>query len=97
MAGYPYATIYVKIVMIKDLVEFIQKKIELSVCNVNGIKKIFKTYIAYYLENSDIFKFFYFHQLSKPVKNPKDIETEPNYDDMWKETFKGFVFGFIPA
>lgn len=103
MAGYSYATIYnyfadvnellwdVKIVMIKDLVGFIQKKMEQSVYNVDGIKKLFKTYIAYYLKNPNIFKFFYFHQLSKPVKNPEEIEKEPNYDDMWKETFKGFV------
>lgn len=103
MAGYSYATIYnyftdinellwdVKIVMIKDLIEFIQRKMEESIYNIDGIKKLFKTYIAYYLENPNVFKFFYFHQLNKPVKKPEETEVEPNYDEMWKETFKGFV------
>ena len=103
MAGYSYATIYnyftdindllwdVKGVMIKDLVELIQKKMHQSVYDIDGIKRLFGTYIAYYFENPNVFKFFYLHQQGKPVKKPEEAEADPDYDEMWKETFKGFV------
>lgn len=101
MAGYSYATIYnyyddlnellwdVKAIMINELFEYIQKKMNRSAYDCDGLKKLFKTYVDYYFENPNIFNFFYFHHLSKPVKSSN--EAEPDYSEMWAKTFSGFV------
>ncbi|MFZ5967247.1 MAG: TetR/AcrR family transcriptional regulator [Bacillota bacterium] len=101
IAGYSYATIYnyfadlndllwdVKSVMINELVEVIQKRMHPVSYDIDGIKRLFRIYVAYYFENPNVFKFFYFHQVSKPNKKTENIE--PNFEEMWKETFKGFV------
>ena len=103
IAGYSYATIYnyfvdlnkllweTKLLMIKDLIEIVESRINVKRYDSEGIKKIFKTYISYYLENPNIFKFFYLYQLVKIDEKLDSIETQPNFDQMWKNTFKEFI------
>ncbi len=103
IAGYSYPIMYkyfddlndllwdVKETMIKDLVESLYSQMPHELYDIHIINKLFRIYIAYYLNNPNIFKFFYFHQLSNPSKNTIDINSEINFADMWKETFKGFV------
>ena len=99
IAGYSYATIYnyfsdlnellydVKRVMINDLAGYIQEKTE-KAYDKEGIKRMFRIYIAYFFENPNIFKFFYFHQ-TKPVTDSEI--SEPDYSMMWADTFREFV------
>lgn len=103
IAGYSYATLYnyftdlndllweVKVIMINNLVELLQSKMEQSLYDIEGIKKMFSMYISYYYENPNIFKFFFFHQQIKPSKVPGESVAEPNYTEMWQETFKGLI------
>lgn len=103
IAGYSNVMIYhyftdlnellwdVKAVMINDLAEYMQEKMHETLYNIDGIKRLFETYIAYYFENPNVFKFFYLHRLSKPANKNEEKETEPDYNQMWKEAFKGFV------
>lgn len=104
MTGYSYATLYnyfadlnellwdVKHHMIKhDLVESISRKLPKKLLDLKGIKKLFKVYVEYYLENPNVFKFFYFYQLNKPDNKNKDIESEPDFNAMQKQTFQSFV------
>lgn len=103
IAGYSYATIYnyfvdlnellweTKLLMIKDLIMIIDSKIDIKGYDSESIKKIFKTYISYYLENPNIFKFFYLYQLVKTEEKPSSIETQPDFDQMWRNTFKEFI------
>lgn len=103
IAGYSYATLYnyfedlnellweVKQVMISDLVVLIQQKIQHISLDKEGIKRLFRVYCSFYFENPHVFKFFYFHKLSQPSKNPEDKGMAPDFDRMMKETFKGFV------
>ncbi len=103
IAGYSYATIYnyfedlnelmweVKEAMILDIFEAMQKKMHRETYGIDEVKKGFRIYIEYYLENPNVFKFFYFYPLSKPSKKTVDVETGPDYDAMWKETFKGLI------
>lgn len=103
LAGYSYATIYnyfsdlndllweAKKVMINDMLIYMQEKAEITEFNIDMIKKLFKKYIEYYLLNPNIFKFFYFYKVSKPIKQEK-TEPEPDFQAMWKDTFKGFIF-----
>lgn len=103
IAGYSYATIYnyfrdvnellweVKGVMINDLIEVIQKKMQKAVYDTAGIKSLFRAYTAYYFENPNVFKFFYLHSINRPNAGTDDGVAEADFGAMWTETFKGFV------
>ena len=103
VAGYSYATLYnyfqdlnellwcLKQDMINDLVELLQKKMSDVSLDSDGIKRLFNIYISYYIENPNVFKFFYFHNLAKPNRKLEDIGIEPDFNVMMKETFRNFV------
>lgn len=103
IAGYSYATIYnyftdlnellweTKLLMIKDLIEIVNNRINLKKYDMDGIKKIMRTYISYYIENPNIFRFFYLYQLIKPKENLENNVSQPDFDQMWKDTFKEFL------
>ena len=74
-----------------DLVEIIKKKTVEPISGTEGLKMLFKSYIAYYLDNPNIFKFFYFYQLHIPGRKLEDAIGEPDYNSLWGETFKNFV------
>ena len=103
IAGYSYATIYnyfanlnelmweVKEAMIEELLEALQKKMQRTTHDIEEVKRGFRIYTEYYFENPNVFKFFYFYPLSKPDKKKISTEARPDFDLMWKETFKGLV------
>lgn len=103
IAGYSYATIYnyfanlnelmweVKEVMIEELLEVLQKKMQRTTYDIEEIKRGFRIYTEYYFENPNVFKFFYFYPLSKPSNKAVGTEPEPDFSIMWKETFRGLV------
>lgn len=59
--------------------------------DIDGIKKDFRVYVEYFFENPNVFKFFYFHHLYRPVGETGDTQEEPDFDAMWEETFREFV------
>ncbi|WP_193708453.1 TetR family transcriptional regulator [Alkalibaculum sporogenes] len=101
-AGYSYTTLYnyfkdinellweVKLLMINDLVE-LKKDIVENENIKDGLKSLFGTYIRYFFEYPNIFKFFYFHKVTQPTKNDDDRKTEPNYEAMMMSVLNGFV------
>lgn len=103
IAGYSYATIYnyftdlnellweVKKLMINDIFEALQKKYTGITKDIEGIKKGFRAYVEYFIENPNVFKFFYFRHITKPAEETGGAEEVPDFDEMWKETFKEFV------
>ena len=103
IAGYSFPTMYkyfkdvnellwdAKQDMINDLVIYMHNAMPQEVYDINLIKKLFHTYIEYYFENPNVFKFFYFHQLTKPHEGENHTELQIDFTAMWKETFKGFV------
>ncbi|HYE10402.1 MAG TPA: TetR/AcrR family transcriptional regulator [Patescibacteria group bacterium] len=103
MAGYSYATIYnyfedlnellwhVRSFFIRDIGEYIGKRVNEPLYDKEGIKRLFRAYIAYYFENPNVFRFFYFHQLRKPEQETEGMEGDPDFEEIWKETFKSFV------
>lgn len=103
IAGYSYATIYnyfadlnqlmreVKQVMIVELFETLQGKMQRKAYDMDEIKESFRLYVEYYFKNPNVFKFFYFYPFGRPSQ-AAEIEGEaPDYGSMWKETFKGLV------
>jgi len=103
LAGYSYATIYnyfndindllmtVKKVMIRDIAEYLQKRTEHFAYDVGGIKKIFQTYMEYFFEYPNVFRFFYFTPIINTKNKQESIIEEPEYNMMWKMTFQGLI------
>jgi AcrR family transcriptional regulator len=102
-AGYAYPTLYnyfedlnellweTRRYMILELSEALRGRMNDPVKDSEGLKKAFMTYIEYYLENPNTFKFFYFYPLHEPAGKTKDTIGDPDFGSMWNETFKGFV------
>ncbi|MGI5840047.1 MAG: TetR/AcrR family transcriptional regulator [bacterium] len=100
MAGYTYPTLYhyfadlnallweVKEAMILELIEILRLEMQPTKHGIDGIKESFRTYIAYYFRNPNVFKFFYFHSLNRPTEG---AGTEPDYGAMWDDTFREMV------
>jgi AcrR family transcriptional regulator len=76
-AGYTFATIYnhfknadellwyTRNRMIMDIYEQLQPENDDVITNIDGIKKVFRTYVDYYVERPNVFRFFYFTHLDK--------------------------------
>lgn len=100
-AGYSYPTLYnyfedlnellweTRQYMIRELVGILQQKMQASIQDAEDLKKMFRTYVEYYVESPNVFRFFYFHYLQKPNKQTQD--DEPDFSAMWGESFKSFV------
>lgn len=103
LAGYSYATIYnyfndlndllitVKRNMIGDIIEYLQKKTAHFSSDVEGLKMIFGTYMAYFFENPNIFRFFYFSPIRNSIQKTEVAMEEPDFNMMWRMTFQGLV------
>ncbi|MDF2821115.1 MAG: uncharacterized protein K0R15_1556 [Clostridiales bacterium] len=107
IAGYSYTTIYnyytdlnellreVKVIMVNDLIEHIQKKMRRITYDLINLKILLNAYMSYYFENPNVFKFFYLHRMGKMDNNLEEGESRPNYKEIWKEAFSGFAHNGI--
>jgi AcrR family transcriptional regulator len=103
MAGYSYATIYnyfndinhmmreVKAVMVMELFETLQKKLQRTAYDLEELKKGLRIYIEYYFENPNIFKFFYFYPFGRPSDESEASDSGIDFGSTWSEAFKGLV------
>jgi AcrR family transcriptional regulator len=103
LAGYSYATIYnyfndlndllitVKRNMIGDIIEYLQKKTANFSSDAEGLKMIFRTYMAYFFKNPNIFRFFYFSPIRYTNQKTEVAMEEPDFNMMWTMTFQGLV------
>ena len=100
LAGYTYSTIYnyfnnlnellqdVKTDMILDLILHMQEKLPEKVFDLDDIKKQNRLYIEYFIENPNVFSFFYSYRLHPVQKDPAEI---PDFSMQYMETYRGFV------
>lgn len=103
LAAYSYATMYnyfknldellwyTRNIMIGDIVEHIKEHNRTEIRDVESIKKLFKTYVDYFIEYPNVFEFFFFHHLEKSEKKVTNIAQEMNFDEMLKATFEHFA------
>ena len=103
LAAYSYATMYnhfknldellwyTRNIMIGDIVEHIKENNRTEIRDVESIKKLFKTYVDYFIEYPNVFEFLFFHHLDKSGKKVTSIAQEIDFDEMHKATFKYFV------
>jgi len=103
LAAYSYATMYnhfknldellwyTRNIMIGDIVEHIKENNRTEIRDVESIKKLFKTYVDYFIEYPNVFEFFFFHHLDKSGKKVTHIAKEMNFDETLKATFEYFA------
>lgn len=102
MAGYSYATLYnhfknldqllwdTRRLLIKDIAEYLEKNAENDISDSRGIKKIFRTYLEYYITNPNVFRFFYFHKLNEKDKK-SGPEGDVDFESYYAKTFASFL------
>jgi AcrR family transcriptional regulator len=98
-AGYAYTTIYnyftdtndllraVKDVMIQDVMQHLQGDSGDKIIDLEEVRRSNRTYAKYYIENPNIFYFFYSYRLS-PVSTKPEL---PDFDKHWEMTYRSFV------
>jgi len=94
--GYSYATIYnyfkdlnallwdVKKEMIQDLIQWMTLSSPDMKLDLDGIKQVFHSYVKYYYDNPNVFKFFYFYTV---VPTSDSIENTFDFNSMWVDKF----------
>lgn len=101
-AGYAYATIYnhfgemeellfqTKIAMMKDFWISVEQSFPDGVHNADDIKRLVRLHLAYYMENPNVFQFFYQyqikpHKINLPILEQLDISWRNNFEQLAKE------------
>jgi len=99
-AGYSFATLYkyfadlnallwdVKQSMLLDFTKYLKEQSPGNPLDASGLKKVFRIYTAYFIEHPYVFKFFYFHMLTRPQQQGEEA---PDFDAMTRAAFQGFV------
>lgn len=100
LAGYTFSTIYnyyntlnellqdVKADMINDLIMHMQTTLPKKVFDVDDIKKQNRLYVKYFIDNPNVFSFFYSYRLHPVEKNEAE---PPDFSMQYLETYRGFV------
>ncbi|MBN1774980.1 MAG: TetR/AcrR family transcriptional regulator [Clostridiales bacterium] len=100
LAGYTFSTIYnyyntlnellqdVKADMISDLIVHMQKTLPKKLFDLDDIKKQNRLYVKYFIDNPNVFSFFYSYRLH-PIE--KDRAEVPDFSMQYLETYRGFV------
>jgi len=99
-AGYSFATIYnhfesldellwyTRNIMILDIANHIKKNNREKVEDIGGIKKIFRTYVDYFVNNPNVYRFFYFHHLDKNKKIYPSVTEGDEFNSQIVNTFE---------
>jgi len=99
-AGYTFSTIYnyygnqnellqeVKADMIKDLVQHMAEIRPSKVSDIEDIKKQNRLYVEYFIQNPNVFSFFYSYRLHPVQKEPAEV---PDFSSQYLETYRGFA------
>ncbi len=100
LAGYTFSTIYnyyntlnellqdVKADMISDLIVHMQKTLPKKLFDLDDIKKQNRLYVQYFIDNPNVFSFFYSYRLH-PIE--KDRAEVLDFSMQYLETYRGFV------
>jgi AcrR family transcriptional regulator len=99
-AGYTFSTIYnyygsqnellreVKEDMIKDLVLYMRETLPAKASTVDDIKKQNRLYVQYFIENPNVFSFFYSYRLHPAQNKPAEV---PDFSSQYLETYRAFA------
>ena len=99
-AGYTFTTIYnyfkdlnellqeVKKAMIQDVIVYMQRVDPHRINDLEDIKKLNHKYVKYYIENPNIFTFFYSYRLQSSTLTSDET---PDFSEHYLDTYKEFV------
>lgn len=100
LAGYTYTTLYnyfadlnellqeTKNVMIQEVMEYMQRTTPNIINDLEDLKKVNRSYMAYYVDHPHIFMFFYSYRLNPVERSTVEI---PDYSKLYQETYRSFV------
>lgn len=103
LAGYSFTTIYnhfksidellwyTRNIMILDIFKYMQNSAGEKIDSIAGVKSLFKTYLDYFIENPNIFRFFYFHHLDTAARPVENIMDEIDFNKQYTSNFE-FLF-----
>lgn len=78
---------YARSIMIADLGNELMKKSPLLIKSVNDLKLIFRNYMAYFIDNPNIYRFFYFHHLNNKEKSVSSLADSPEFSEQIESSF----------
>ncbi|MBI9048136.1 MAG: TetR/AcrR family transcriptional regulator [Anaerolineaceae bacterium] len=99
-AGYSYATIYnhfenidellwyARELLIVDVADYIQKNNAGEVTRIEDVKAMFRSYVNCFIENPNVYHFFYFHKLEKSHKKRRALTEGEGYQDQFMKPFQ---------
>ena len=102
-AGYSLGTIYnhftsldeilwyTRSIMITDLSNYMLEKSPENIVNIKDLKRTYETYMGYFIDNPNIFRFFYFHHLKASEKSVKNLSESPEHNKHMEKTFASLM------
>ncbi|MDA3938266.1 MAG: TetR/AcrR family transcriptional regulator [Spirochaetia bacterium] len=81
---------YTRNLMMLDIADYLKSNVKVPPVDARGIAELFRSYVDFYLEYPNCFKFFYFYQLDKPQGS--SAENEFDYD--FEKNIGGIVSNF---
>jgi len=103
ITGYTYPTLYhyfgdlnelmweARSYMIREMAKTLPLKMQHVASGIKGIKEIFRIYMDYYFQYPNVFKFFYFSSLNKPLREDVEKDGDPDFQVIWQELFREMV------
>lgn len=78
---------YARSIMIEEMGLMLMKKSPNEISNVNSLKSSFRNYMAYFIDNPNIYRFFYFHNLNKKEKRVDSLADSPEFSKQMEDSF----------
>ncbi|MCK5153787.1 MAG: TetR/AcrR family transcriptional regulator [Spirochaetales bacterium] len=102
-AGYSLGTIYnhfssldeilwyTRSLMITDLSNYMLEKSPGNIENIEDLKRTYRIYLEYFINNPNIYRFIYFHHLDSVEKSVKNISESPEHNKQMEKKFSSLM------
>lgn len=103
LTGFTFPTLYhhfsdigelmvaTKYKMIDDMITMLSGKINNDLKGVVSLKESLKVYASYFIENPNVFKFFYYYQFPKESEENSSVYKASEFDNIWLNSFKELI------
>lgn len=86
-SGFDEVLWYSRSLMIESMGRILTAKSPDNIKNTGDLKKAFRAYMAYFIENPNVYRFFYFHTLKKEEKTVKNLSESPEFTAQMERSF----------
>lgn len=77
--------------MIDDMIPTLSGKINHGLKGLDGLKESLKVYASYFIDNPNVFKFFYYYPFPKASEDNASVYKAPEFDNIWLDSFKDLI------